>query len=33
MVDDTLMQIDPTAPETTDPDFGVKGSVVIVGKP
>ena len=33
MVDDALMQTDPTAPETTDPDFGVKGSVIIVGKP
>jgi hypothetical protein len=33
MVDDTLMQIDPAAPTTTDPDFGVKGSVVIVGQP
>ena len=33
MIDDTLMEIDPGAPETKDPDFGVKGSVVIVGKP
>ena len=33
LVDDTLMQIDPAAPATTDPDFGVKGSVVIVGQP
>jgi len=33
MVDDTLMLTDPDAPETKDPDFGVKGSVVIVGKP
>jgi len=33
LVDDTIMQTDPDAPVTKDPDFGVKGSVVIVGKP
>jgi AMP-activated protein kinase-like protein len=33
MIDDTIVQTDPAAPETTDPDFGVKGSVIIVGKP
>lgn len=33
MVDDTLLQTDPRAPETKDPDFGVTGSVLIVGAP
>jgi AMP-activated protein kinase-like protein len=33
LVDDTIMQTDPDAPVTKDPDFGVKGSVVIIGKP
>jgi Carbohydrate-binding module 48 (Isoamylase N-terminal domain) len=33
LVDDTIMETDPDAPVTKDPDFGVKGSVVIVGKP
>jgi hypothetical protein len=33
LVDDTIVQTDPDAPVTKDPDFGVKGSVVIMGKP
>lgn len=30
---DSVWTIDPHAPKTRDPDFGVTGSVVIVGKP
>jgi hypothetical protein len=31
LVDDSTWTLDPRAPRTTDPDFGVAGSVVIVG--
>jgi hypothetical protein len=30
---DSVWTIDPRAPQTRDPDFGVTGSVIIVGKP
>jgi 1,4-alpha-glucan branching enzyme len=30
---DSVWTTDPRAPKTQDPDFGVTGSVVIVGKP
>lgn len=33
LVDGTKWTLDPRAPRTTDPDFGVKGSVMIVGVP
>jgi hypothetical protein len=33
MVDDTLWTVDPRAPRAKDADFGVAGSVVIVGRP
>lgn len=33
MVDDTVFVLDPRAPKTRDPDLGVEGSVMIVGRP
>lgn len=33
MVDDSEFTLDPRAPKTRDPDLGVDGSVVIVGRP
>jgi 1,4-alpha-glucan branching enzyme len=33
MVDDSLIVLDPRAPQTRDPDLGVQGSVIIVGRP
>lgn len=33
LVDDTTWTLDPRAARTTDPDFGVSGSVMIVGVP
>ena len=33
MIDDTVFTLDPRAPRTRDPDLGVEGSVVIVGRP
>ena len=33
MVDDTVFTLDPRAPKTRDPDLGVEGSVIIVGRP
>lgn len=33
MVDDSVFTLDPRAPRTRDPDLGVEGSVIIVGRP
>ena len=33
MIDDTVFVLDPRAPKTRDPDLGVEGSVMIVGRP
>lgn len=33
MIDDTLFTLDPRAPRTRDPDLGVDGSVIVVGRP
>lgn len=33
MVDDTMFTLDPRALKTRDPDLGVEGSVIIVGRP
>lgn len=33
MIDDTVFVLDPRAPKTRDPDLGVDGSVMIVGRP
>lgn len=33
MIDDTVFTVDPRAPKTRDPDLGVDGSVIIVGRP
>ena len=33
MIDDTVFTLDPRAPRSRDPDLGVEGSVIIVGRP
>ncbi len=33
MIDDTVFVLDPRAPRSRDPDLGVEGSVMIVGRP
>jgi hypothetical protein len=33
MIDDSVFTLDPRAPKTRDPDLGVEGSVIIVGRP
>jgi hypothetical protein len=33
MIDDSLLVLDPRAPQTRDPDLGVQGSVIMVGRP
>ena len=33
MIDDTVFVLDPRAPKSRDPDLGVEGSVMIVGRP
>jgi hypothetical protein len=33
MIDDSLLVLDPRAPQTRDPDLGVDGSVIMVGRP
>lgn len=33
MVDDSVFTLDPRAPRARDPDLGVEGSVIIVGRP